>query len=422
MKSASTRHRRSGSRHAPPSPAAGCASASRWSPRRCARAVQAALALPLLLLALFAGLTSHVVSPDRRINLLAPPLLAVLLWNLLVYAVLLGHAACGWRGARPLHDGWLQRAAASVSASRRPHGRGAERSAARPLCRRLGAASRPLLGRARLRCCTAALAVAAGTLAALYLRGLAFEFRAGWDSTFLGAAAVQRWLQLLLGPAAPIGHAARAPALEALRFCTAMVSRPPWIHLYAITTALVLLPRALLALAALSAPAAAAPLSAAARRSLLPAAAAAVRPLARRREDVVAVLPYATARRSQREALATLLAMNSGRGRIERRPTVPRAVTSGRCSSALGRAEDWPAVFALSATPERETHGEFLQAVFSHVPPAASCRVMIDESGFRRRLARRRSRCGSTAARGVAHLLDEMGAGPAWFVDLGPRA
>jgi hypothetical protein len=41
---------------------------------------------------------------------------------------------------------------------------------------------------------------AAGIISGLYLRGLAFEYRAGWESTFLGAEAVHRLLSVLLAP------------------------------------------------------------------------------------------------------------------------------------------------------------------------------------------------------------------------------
>jgi hypothetical protein len=45
------------------------------------------------------------------------------------------------------------------------------------------------------------------------------------------------------------------------------------------------------------------------------------------------------------------------------------------------------ALFALTATPERETHGAFLRALASRVGPPDGLAVMVDESGFRQRLA-----------------------------------
>jgi hypothetical protein len=45
------------------------------------------------------------------------------------------------------------------------------------------------------------------------------------------------------------------------------------------------------------------------------------------------------------------------------------------------------ALFALTATPERETHGAFVQALAAARGPAAECLVLVDEAGFRRRFS-----------------------------------
>jgi hypothetical protein len=97
---------------------------------------------------------------------------------------------------------------------------------------------------------------AIGAVAALYLRGLAFEYRVGWESTFLAAPTVQRWLAVLLAPASLVTglEPPSLPEVEALRFSSTGPGGPAarWIHLYAATVALfVVLPR--LALAAIAA-------------------------------------------------------------------------------------------------------------------------------------------------------------------------
>src|SRR5690606_2460826 len=93
---------------------------------------------------------------------------------------------------------------------------------------------------------------AVGLLAGLYLRGLAFEYRAGWERTFLDADGVRWLLGLVLGPASALTGLALpdAPALADLRFDAGPGERAArWIHLYAVSVALyVLLPRLLLAL------------------------------------------------------------------------------------------------------------------------------------------------------------------------------
>ena len=45
--------------------------------------------------ALLAGLLLDALSADKRINILAPPILAILLWNVAVYVMLAGRAALG---------------------------------------------------------------------------------------------------------------------------------------------------------------------------------------------------------------------------------------------------------------------------------------------------------------------------------------
>ncbi|MEO8280906.1 MAG: hypothetical protein ABI564_14505, partial [Ideonella sp.] len=47
----------------------------------------------LLVFALISGLATDALGPSRQVNLLAPPLLALMLWNLVVYLVLLVNAA-----------------------------------------------------------------------------------------------------------------------------------------------------------------------------------------------------------------------------------------------------------------------------------------------------------------------------------------
>ena len=50
----------------------------------------------------------------------------------------------------------------------------------------------------------AAALFALGAVAGLYVRGLVFEYRAGWESTFLDAPAVHALLSFFLSPAAQL--------------------------------------------------------------------------------------------------------------------------------------------------------------------------------------------------------------------------
>jgi hypothetical protein len=93
--------------------------------------------------------------------------------------------------------------------------------------------------------------LAAGLIAGLYLRGLGFDFRAGWQSTFLDAGSVRALLATLLTPASwltglAVPDAAGMAALRVAPGVPASAPAAPWIHLLAATLALVVvLPRAL---------------------------------------------------------------------------------------------------------------------------------------------------------------------------------
>lgn len=384
----------------------------------------------ITLAALAGALASSLLAPPDRINLLAPPLLALLLWNLLVYAWLIVRLL-GSRRDRPAGSGLLHRLIAwtlqHLGARRRA---AASSEPAQRFALAWARASQPLQ-HARIAAVLhlAALALAGGAVLALYLRGLVFEFAAGWDSTFLDAQAVRIWLSVVLGPALALTGQVLPDAaqLDALRFSRGGAEPAArWIHLYALTAALVLLPRALLALTAI------------ARGMRLERAfplplddpyyqrrlqwLAHARDLPGRR---VVLLPYGyRVDAAHQAALATLLEHEFGRGlTIEQRPTIPAGAEDDDLDSLAPSGSGaglLVALFALTATPERETHGEFLRRLGAHcAAPASSCRVMIDESGYRTRLAvGDRERRVDERRRAWTRLLADVGAGEPWFVDL----
>ena len=395
------------------------------------------LALVLIAVALGIGLTSNAIGPTQRINLLAPPLLAVILWNLAVYAGLLFQALRRRAGsAAVVRPGLLQRAGEKVSAWAGQHPSLSTNPALQAFVRDWLQASRGLqTARFAAVLHLAAFMLAAGALGGLYLHGMLLEFRAGWDSTFLGAETVQRWLSLVLGPAAT-GSGTVLPEvaeLEALRF-----SRGPgenaarWIHLYAITTAaVVLLPRLGLAIAS-------------AWQALRltrqfpvamddPHVRRLLQQLAHERRQTalsVAVLPYSYHLAASAQAnLAAALVDTLGPGLDWRLlPVVPQGEEDRLGGHwPQGRPEAAPldvvvTLFAMTATPERDTHGRFLRAVQARcagMPRPPRCLVVIDESGFRQRLAA--ADLGARLAQRRAAwqaLLDETGLS-ACFADLG---
>lgn len=217
---------------------------------------------PLLVLAALAlGVALGSLGAGRKVSIVAFPLLGLIAWNLAVYAALLLGALLGRRHSRPNVPwvAWLARArewATAGLARHLPMGGPPEAVAAATGERFVRAwlkASRPIIvARAKTAFHLAAAALALGTVAGMYLRGLVFEYRAGWESTFLDASAVHALLSPLLGPASavtgiPLPDAAH---IATLRFGPGQPGENagPWIHLYAATAAIyVIVPRLLLA-------------------------------------------------------------------------------------------------------------------------------------------------------------------------------
>ena len=209
------------------------------------------------------GLALSALDGSRRINILAPPVLGLLAWNLLVYLALavgaarrLGSPRAARRPLRPLRGpgcGAPPRPAAD------PHlgGRLPARRGRAPLRSRLGGVGRPALGQHLRRWLhLGAAAVPAGIAAGLYLRGLVLRYEAGWESTFLEPPQVKTLIGLLFGRAAALAGIPLPQTLDEvarLRWDAAGGGGPaaPWIHLIALVlAALVVVPRLALAGAA----------------------------------------------------------------------------------------------------------------------------------------------------------------------------
>ncbi len=342
-----------------------------------------AWALPVLAFA--AGAAADAVGSGKQINLLAPPLLGLLAWNLGVYLVVLVRGAWGLidrraRGLGPVAR-LLGRLAHVTGAAPKRAGKVAAEFVAdwMQASQALNAAR---LGRVLH---VSAAAFALGALAALYLRGLAFEYRAGWESTFLSAASVHGLLGVVLGPASAITGIALpdVAGVEKLRF-PGGENAADWLRLYAVTIgAVVVVPRLLLALGDrwLEARLAA--------RFPLPLDEPYFRTLLRvlREEPVAArVAPYGAVPSPQATLnLNALLAQALGRGsRVSIAPlTAFGAEDDIDPARIVGDATLLLPLFSLTATPEAENHGAFIERLRE---AAAGRRLvaLVDESGFRR--------------------------------------
>ncbi len=365
------------------------------------------------LLGLLAGLAMDAIGSEQRVNLLAPPVWGVLLWNLAVYAFLLAQNSLGMvrgssqpnglggrRGLGSLRGprGWLARRTAGAGVAGLKTGTDATANpSAHPLARYaatwaehgapLGAARAALV----LHCAAAALA--AGLMLGLYARGLVLDYRAGWQSTFLEAEQVQTGLRLGLAPAVAftgigVPDTAAVQALRVQPGQPASASAAPWIYLYAAMLLLfVLLPRA--GLAALAAGRAwhlsrhlSLPLHEPYFQRLLQG-------MQQGSQAVVQVLPQGAAPSPQatlglqawlRTALGDTTVLHIANATVYGEEE--RAATLAPPAGATLRI----VLVDLGATPEADTHGRFVQAL-RNTTPALPLLLLADEATLLQRYA-----------------------------------
>ncbi len=378
------------------------------------------LVLGLLAAAALAGLAAGGMAGSTVLNLLAPPLLGLLAWNCMVYlllawqalrrpatvpsgaalqgAVLPGTVFPG--GALPsaaLPGGLLRLMARAQPGLSRLLGR--EGPADAPRLRALATfrhdwlqATAPLQqARAAAAVHAAAAVLALAALLAWYGCGLVLDFRAGWDSTLLEPPQVLALLHAVLGPAAALTGQALpdAQALAQLRLAQGGgEGAARWMHLWAVTVlAVVVLPRLALAAwawlrarrLALTLPL---PEDEALQRLLRQAGG---QPLP------LLVLPYSYQLDAARQAALLRLLLRQWGPQV--RPRLQASLPQG-AEDQLPTRLPLPlpptvvVLFALTATPERESHAAFLRALAvqrgAAAPPVV---VWVDESGFRERLS-----------------------------------
>ena len=345
----------------------------------------------VLLLALAVGFGTNELGPEKRINILSFPLLGILAWNLAVYL------REGWLLVGRHAPVWLHRAFEALAA-RRPQGsqreplEGGERILAdawRAFSGRWTSLSAPASA-ARLKSLLhlAALILAASAIGGMYVKGIANEYRAVWESTFIqDSEALRPILKILLGPAAALGGSELpgADELEAIRGAeNPGENAARWIHWYAITIGIyVLAPRAFLALV-----------------------------WTWRSAVLVRSLPY---RETAPRYFARLLATSSGSSR--RVALVPYGIDPDKTarSSLVRRLEDewgsaveavwlepvafgeeekipafpaevaeWIPVFSLASTPERETHLLVYETLSGGAPTPVRV-ILLEATSFDRK-------------------------------------
>ncbi|MEC4720937.1 DUF2868 domain-containing protein [Noviherbaspirillum sp. CPCC 100848] len=353
------------------------------------------IVLPLA--AVLAGFLADRVADPHRVDLLSPPLLFILGWNLLVYLGLLLLPLAGRRqaGGRSM----LTRFA------------GGRLTMPRKLPQALGTAlarfgeewtrlSMPLsAARFKRTMHLAAAALAVGAILSLYVRGLLTEYRAGWESTFLDAAQVHAILSYLFAPATMLFGIEGFTLSDVQALQTPQVASAAggarWVHLYAATLLLfVVLPRTLLSLAA------GWKAKRLARRFPIDIGQPYFRKLTahlgRSDASILRIFPYSfTVDETRDRNLAAVAQMLIGeQSRVMLRPStaygdLPQDAAADKDIALTA------ALFNMNATPEKENHGAFLAELARGRPGgtgakgatgAAPFLALIDESSYLERI------------------------------------
>jgi hypothetical protein len=338
------------------------------------------------------GFTADVFGSGRQLNLLAPPAWLVILWNLGVYFYLFTTQWGQGRRGTSKRAGWISHAATALSdfRLRRLPAQSSHSDAQATALMDFGMAwSRVSASLATTRLVVllhaASAAVAVALIAGMYLRGLVFDYRVEWGSTFLASDTVHTLLSWLLAPALWLSgiQLPDTSQMEALRDATgldrAQASAAPWIHLYAIMLFLtVVLPRTVLACwngwqahrlrenFPLS-------LEEQYYRTLL---------RAQRNEPVrIQILPYAQHLGDEPELnLRRMLELAfDDAASITVAATTPLGAEDTLKTLQLAQATHLVALFDMTTTPEHEYHGAFLAALAGAQLPLM---VVVNESSF----------------------------------------
>ncbi len=341
----------------------------------------------LIVVAAFAtGMAIDQIGGSQRINLLAPPLFGLLIWNLAVYALLAFGFIVRYGDAAP--PGPIRGLLTRFAGGRARPGRSELAVAITQLSGDWSRLSGRLYGARAARILHfAAATFATGLIAGLYIRGIALEYRATWESTFLDAATVRSLLAAMLAPGAALtGIPIPSPAeVEAIR-APASENAGRWLHLMAGTVVLiVILPRLVLALGAW----------------ILERYRGAHLPLGME-EPYFARLLRGFRGGPVRVCIApysyTLpAAVATGLERLVRNVFGSNASLTIMASTGYGDEDALAptvhseslvnviALFNATATPEREAHGVFLNRLAAQLGPGGTLVALVDESVFRER-------------------------------------
>jgi hypothetical protein len=367
------------------------------------KSVWIALAAILLLWLLASGIFKGLWPADKSINILIVPLLLLFVWNIIYLATRLVVAVGSLvrRGTSP--PTLLERAFSSLGSNLKVSSALAERFAqaqggdARIWYRILHqfgskwlSLAQPLYtARFRFALHVAACVLVAGEFAYVYLKGIAVEFQATWESTWLSAEATHGLLAKLLWPAWTMLGEGLPAAAEIAQLKTNPPNAAYWVNLYLAQACIVVfIPRLLLSTLEYfravrldrSLPL---PLDDRYYQNLLHA---------ERGQGVVArVVPYSfQPPTNTRDAIHDLLASDLGySAHVEIEEPLAYGAIEGPVSDLSNDSENdhvasvrWVLLFNLAQTPEREVQGALLASFAGQ-----SMAMLVDAQAYRERLA-----------------------------------
>ena len=207
--------------------------------------------MSVLLGAFVLGAVSNYLGRDGVINLLAIPIFGLIAWNVVMYLIMAVSPLISRRqrgGLLTERVGeWLKKGMMTKAAVLdEPYRVSAQKFVGD--WTELSAPAR--WRRIRMLAHACAILLAAGVLAGMYLRGIGYEYKAGWESTFLDAEGVRNWLRFLLGPGSALTGISIPPGemtIGQLDLAKGSGEKADqWIHLFAANTALyIFVPRLL---------------------------------------------------------------------------------------------------------------------------------------------------------------------------------
>lgn len=208
------------------------------------------------LTAFIAGWGLAALGQEREINLLALPLIGILVWNaaMVILSVLTCFSKDKPSSAAQSLESWLQRMGGNTESKAQESSlEVSSRKRFRELTQT--AVTRRFSGRFRAWLHLGAAMLALGSISGMYARGWSREYRAVWESTLLDEGGARSFLGALFMPATKVtGVVIPLEQLSEMhRRAEDAATQPgpalPWIHLYAATLGLfVMVPRFLLVL------------------------------------------------------------------------------------------------------------------------------------------------------------------------------